>query len=192
MKTILIISLLAFTFCFGEPDLVGGWTKRSLRENSFAIDQAFKMAGLKYSLSNDSEQDDLIRLTVYSQIVSGTNYKVTFVDQKASSPSIQEYIIYMPLNMEIQEIQIIDHNEYKTSNGLIPKDEPAFKVLEKKLHKYLKDGTEKLGYISYVYPVQNDETKFYFVNANTENGEHLYLVCQEISTGDYFDIHKVK
>ena len=133
-----------------------------------------------------------MRLTVYSQIVSGTNYKITFVDSKADLPIIQEYTVWVPLNLANNELDIIGHNTYKAKNKLIPTDKPSFKALEKNLHKYLKDSTEKLCYISYISPIENDETNFYLINANTGNGEHLYVICQEKRTGEYYLIRKVK
>ena len=191
MKPIVFISLLVFTLCFGEKESLGGWTKRSTAENSFEIDQVFKMATKKYASSNGVDPDDLIRLTVYSQVVSGTNYKVTFVDSKANTPAIQEFTVFVPLSLK-KELIITAQKEYKIENKNLPKDEPSFKQLEKQLFKFLKDGIERLGYISYVSPVQNEQTKFYFVNADTENGEHLYIICQDRITGEYYDVQKLK
>ena len=55
MKSILIIIyfLLAFTLCSGEEHISGGWTKRSIREDSLEIDQTFKKAGAEYTKDND-------------------------------------------------------------------------------------------------------------------------------------------
>ena len=97
-------------------------------------------------------EDDLIRLTVYSKIVSGTNYKVTFIDTKAEFPSIQEYVVYFPLPSENLNEEIIEQTEYEATNGLVTFNDPLFSKLENKLYYFLKDTNEKLIYISYIYP----------------------------------------
>ena len=190
MKAILIFTLLAFSLC--QP-LDGGWEKRSIFENSLEIEEAFRFANEDYTKTNSVEPDDLIRLTVYSQIVSGTNYKVTFIDIKAEYPTIQEYVIYKPLPVaQNAEKQILEHNEYEATSGLISFNDPLFGKIENALYKELKDTTEKLSYVSYVFPVETLETNFFMINAYTSDGEHQYVVCQDKSNGEFYVFNKVK
>ena len=194
MKTILIIVLLALSLC-DEKTLTGGWEKRSVYENSMEIEEAFKTAAASYSKSNSVESDDLIRLTVYSQVVSGTNYKISFIDTKAEYPTIQEYILYKPLPSNENgknEMTISEHNEYEATGGLISFNDPSFTLIENALYKSLKNTNEKLSFISYVFPVETKETNFFMISAYTENGEHQYVVCQDKENKEFYLFEKVK
>ena len=198
MKAILIIFLVAFTLCEKEKP-VGGWEKRSFEENSFEIDRSFKLAAEDYIKSNKLEEeedvDDLIGLTVYSQVVAGTNYKLTFMDRKAEFPVVHEYTIYVPLrtgNKNDKDLEITEHNEYQADNGLVPLNDPVFETLENKLYKYLKGSKEELQFISYVYPMENKETNFYKVNGYTSDGDHQYILCQDKESEEFYSIHKIK
>ena len=195
MKTLLFIVLIAFTFCQEDQPLTGGWKRRSIQENDLDIDRCFKEAGLDYIKSNDVDQDDLIRLTVYSQVVSGTNYKITFLDTKAEFPSIQEYIYYKPLNTERKNennFQFLEHKEYQADNGLIPLNDPSFELLENTLYKLLKKTNEELKYVSYVYPIENKETDFYLITGYTANGQHKYVLCQDKATKEFYSFNRIK
>ena len=93
MKVILIITLVALSLCREDEELEGGWEKCSLEDTELQekINQAFLEAYNSYSSSTnniDLKIDDLIRLTIYTQIVSGMNYRVTFIDRKAELPVV--------------------------------------------------------------------------------------------------------
>ena len=191
MKALLVLALLAFSLCEEEP-IAGGWERRSINENSLEIEEAFKLASQEYTKSNSVEVDDLIRLTVYTQVVSGTNYKITFIDTKAEYPTIQEYVIYRPLPVNNAELKITDHTEYEATSGLISFNDPIFDKIENALYKNLKDTTEKLAFISYVFPVETRETNFFMISAYTDNGEHQYVVCQDRSNSEFYVFNKVK
>ena len=96
MKKFLFLLLIVFSI--SQDQISGGWQKRSIYENSLDIEQSFKHAYLEYKKDHpEVDIDDLLRLTVYSQIVSGTNYKVTFVDTNDEFQTIHEYVVYQPL-----------------------------------------------------------------------------------------------
>ena len=201
MKFVLILALLAFTF--SSDIVVGGWKKRSVEENDFYIDMAFKHANAEYQKNNKGEGGDYVeRLTVFSQLVNGNRYKLTFIDPTSGFLAIQEYIVSMPLNSSKNSndsnknqnltVTISDHKEYEATGGLIDYNEPIFTTIENKLYNHLKDTKEKLKYISFAYAVDNYETNFIMVNAFTEDGQHLYIICQDKNTGKYDSFHKVK
>jgi hypothetical protein len=191
MKTLLIIVLIAFSLC--ENFIPGGWKKRSVFENDLEIEQSFKNAFADYKKANKVNDDDLIRLTVYSKVVSGMLYKVTFVDSLAEVPIVQEYEIYKSLkNTNDQNFQVERHKEYEAKEGLIPFNDPKFTLLENQLHTFLKDSKEELNFISYVYPVENDETNFFMINAYTDDGEHQYIVCQDRDSEEFYHFEKIK
>ena len=111
MKSVLLLILISLISC-----QTGGWTKRSLAENSFYIDRSFTEAYKSYSNEENIDYDNYIRLSVYSQIVSGTNYKVCFIDPKADYPKIQEFVVYVPLSNGRRngpEFKVIQHKEYE-------------------------------------------------------------------------------
>ena len=193
MKYILIIVLLTISLCQEEekPSL-GSWKKRSFDENSLEIDQSFKQAASQYCESHDAEIDDLIPLTVYSQLVNGNNYNITFIDSKSEYPSIEEYMINKGLGNKPSDYTVKMNYQYENTVGVIPFNDPSFTLLENKLYKFLKDSTEELSFISYVYPLENKFTKFYIISANTKDGEHQYVVCQDKITDEFDNCKKIK
>ena len=193
MKYILIIVLLTFSLCQEEekPSL-GSWKKRSFDENSLEIYQSFKQAASQYCESHDAEIDDLIPLTVYSQLVNGNNYNITFIDSKSEYPSIEEYMINKGLGNKPSDYTVKMNHQYENTVGVIPFNDPSFTLLENKLYKFLKDTTEELSFISYVYPLENKFTKFYIISANTKDGEHQYVVCQDKITEEFDNCQKIK
>ena len=193
MKKLLFLILITFTLC--EEEILGKWIKHSIYENSLDIDRSFHEANEDYIKSNNVEEDDLIRLTVYSQLVSGTNYKITFVDSKSGFPTVHEYIINKPLrngNKNEKDFIIEKHNEYQADNGLVPFNDPLFEKLENNLYKHLKDSEESLKFISFVYPIENTETKFFMINAYTADGQHQYILCQDKVNEEFYSISKIK
>jgi hypothetical protein len=192
MKSILILALLALSLCSTETPVLGGWTKRLVTENSFDIDQSFKKANEEYTKTNNVDPDSLLRLTVYSQTVSGTNYKVTFIDPNADFPTIQEYIVNIPLRESGKKTEVLDHKEYEAGSGLIHYNVPLFAELEAKLYHFLKDTKEEFNYISYAFPVENAETRFFMISAYTADGQHQYIICQDKASKKYYHYQKVK
>ena len=177
MKTIIIIALFAYIL-----SVPGGWEKRSVRENSFEIERAFSAAFKEYSqrINSKADIDDLIRLTVYSQVVNGVNYKITFMDSQSEFYSVQEYIVYNPVTSQNgPDFEVTNHKEYESTKGLIPSNDPEFASLENTLNSFLKKADQTLDYISYVFPIESDETSFYIINADTSNGEHQYIIGKD-------------
>ena len=188
MKSVLILVLLAFTLCFP-----GGWVKRSINENDLDIEQSFKLVSSNYAKSNDVDVDDLIRLTVYSQVVNGMNYNVTFIDSTAEKPKIHEYTIYKSLeNTNDNQFSIRDHEVYETPGELIPTNDPKLVPLENSLYSFLKNTKERLNFILLAYPIENYATNFYVISANTADGQHQYIVCQDKDSEVYYSFAKLK
>ena len=113
MKYILILVLLAFSICEDDKKkAVGSWEKHSFNENSIEIDQSFRQAAKDYCKTHDVEPDDLIRLTVYSQLVNGVNYKITFMDPSSEYPTIEEYRIYKARGNKPEDYKAV-YDEHK-------------------------------------------------------------------------------
>ena len=189
MKAVLLLFLFSLISC-----QLGGWAKRSLAENNLYIDRSFKEAFKAHSNNEDVDQDDCIRLSVYSQIVSGTNYKVCFLDAKADYLAIQEYVVYVPLpkgKRNGPEFNIIRHKELETGN-LIDFNDATFSLVEKHLTQSLETTNEKVKYVSYVLTAENEETKFFIVTAETKTGEHKYVFSQDKNSKELEFVNKIK
>ena len=191
MKYILILVLVTFSLCEEEKQTIGSWKKRSFQENDLELDQSFKLAAKEYCQSHKAEFDDLIPLTVYSQLVNGNNYKITFIDSKSEYPTIEEVMIHKGFGNKPEDYKVEDNNQYENTEGVIPFNDPSFTLLENQLYKFLKDTTEELNFISYVYPLENDFTNFYIISATTKNGEHQYVVCQDKSNNKFDSFAKI-
>ena len=190
MKAILIIFLFSCYLC-----IPGGWEKHSVYENSFEINRSFMAAFKDYTerINTKAEIDDLIRLTVYSKVVNGVIYKITFVDSQSGYNTIQEYEIFNSVTSKNgPDFEIKNYKEYESTKGLIPSNDSEFTLLENQLYSFLKKADTTLEYISYVYPIENNETNFYIINAETSGGEHQYIMGQDKTSKEfeYFEIIK--
>ena len=188
MKVVLISILISLISC-----QLGGWTKRSLAENNLYIDRSFREAFKSYSNDENVDSDDFIRLTVYSQIVSGTNYKVCFIDPKKEITTIQEYVIYVPLSngRNGPDFIVNQHKEYQTRNLIGFKDATS-SLVEKLLTERLENTNEKIKYVTSIINSESNETKFFIVSAKTENGDHQYIFGQDKKTGELEFISKIR
>ena len=196
MKSLLIIFLFVFSLCL-EDEKLSSWQQYTVTEDDPVFKSILNVAYSNYTenINNiDIKIDDILRLTVYTQLVNGMNFKVTFVDRKAEFPTINEYIINRPIPKDGEDLvyAILEKNEYDESTGLIKFDDPKFTEVENQLYKFLNKKSIKLLYISYVYPVENDETKFYIVNADTEDGQNLFVIGYNKASKKYDFCVKIK
>ena len=184
MKTVLLLVLLSLISC--QEGMVGGWEKRSTAENNIYIDRCFKEAFKSYANSEEANPDDYIPLTVHSQVVAGTNYKVTFVDPKVQVPTVQEYVVFVPLPHQIRngvDLQVTRHKEYQTAESLKTNDETYIK-LQYHIAKELEGTKEKIKEITSVSNIETRQNNFYVIDAVTENGNHQYIVAQDRFTSE--------
>ena len=180
MKAVLFLVLLSLISC--QEGLVGGWQKRSTAENNMYIDRSFRQAYKSYANSEDANPDDYIPLTVHSQVVAGTNYKVTFVDPKVQEPTVQEYVVFVPLPNQMKngvDLQVTRHKEYKATGLLKANDETYTKV-----QYHLIKADEKVKEITSISNIDTRQTIFYVIDAVTENGNHQYIVAQDRFTNE--------
>ena len=193
MKVILVILLLALSQCQDQID--GGWEKRSFNENDLEINEAYNASFEEYKKINSAaEKSDLVPLTVYTQIVSGMNYKICFVDKKADYLTIHEFYFYKPLavnNEGKEEYKLQEHNQYTNIQGLLDYKDEKFTLIEKALYKLLKKSNIKLNYISFIIPIENGQTNFFMASAETDNGINLYIVCQDKESQEFYAYKKI-
>ena len=195
MKTPLIIFLFAYSLCLKE-DKLSGWQKRNVTQKDDDLDNAYAAAFSNYSkiVNNiDLKIDDILRLTAYTQLVNGMNFIITFIDRKSEVPAIKQYRLYRPIPKDGKpEFEINEVHTYEETTGLIKFDDPSFTEIEYQLYKFLKISNIKLFYISYVYPIENDETKFYIINADTEDGQNLFVIGLDKASKKYDLCLKIK
>ena len=200
MRKILVISLLIFSLCKEEEEeqLGGGWEKVSLNNKNYAnmdedISKAYVQALTLYSNRVGIKLDDIIPLTAYTQLVNGKNYKITFMDRGADYPAIHQYVFYKPLavnNDGKEEYQLKNHKELEILDGLIDFDNPSFSLIENQLYKLLKKKEKMLKFVSYAYPVEDENTLFFVISAEIDDGHYLCVMGQDKRTNK-FDLVKI-
>lgn len=185
MRTVLLISLIAISLCLGE------YEKRSFNENDMKIDRAFKEAAKNY-LGEDSKQtvDDLQPVSVYSQLVNGMNYKVCFINLKENNQIIQEYVINNPASSN--EFSVVENKKLQQTGGLISFNDANFSKIESALKKYLKGTVDELNYLSYAYPIENNEAIYYVAGVFTKKGEEVYIIPFDKKGNDFDSPCKIK
>ena len=192
MKVILVILLLALSKC---KDIEGGWQQRSFDENDLGINDALNASFEEYKKINSAaEKNDLVPLTVYTQIVSGMNYKICFVDKKADYSTIHEFYFYKPLavnNEGKEEYKLQKYNQYTNNQGLLDYKDEKFTLAEKALYKFLKKSNIKLNYISFIIPIENNQINFFMANAETDKGTNLYIICQDKESQEFYTYKKI-
>ena len=189
MKVIIFaIILFALNMC-KEDDPFGGYRKRTISKNDTAITEAFIEAFNFYNNKIGPTIDIIVPLTAYSKLVNGNLYLLTFMDKTSEFPTVHEYEILVPFPNEKELIspKLEKHFEYDGSDGLLKYDEKEFTLIEKKLYQCLKKQNQQLHYIIYSYPVETSKYKFYVISADTENGQHLYVLGHE-KESDVFDV----
>ena len=184
MKAVLILVLISLITC--QPGMVGGWQKRSLAENNIYIDRSFREAYKSYANSEDANPDDYLPLTVYSQVVAGTNYKVTFIDPKVKVPTVQEYVVFVPLPHQTRNglgLEVTRHKEYQ-AEGLLKSNDETYTKVQYHLVKHLEGTNEKVKEITSISKIENRQNNFYVIDAETQNGSHQYIVAQDKFTNE--------
>ena len=140
------------------------------------------------------DADDFIPLTVYSQIVAGTNFKVCFIDRKSEIPSVQEVMVHVPLPTSGRNglvFKIILKME-RHSREIHNLNDESFALAGNHLTKELERTDEKFVKINNLYKAESMENIFYIVNAQTEKGEHQYVFTEDKKTGELDYINKIR
>ena len=191
MKVIIFtIILFALNMCKEDnPNSVGDYKKHTISKNDTEITDSFIEAFKFYNNKVGPTIDIIAPLTAYSKLVHGNIYLLTFMDKSSDFPTIHEYELFVPFpnEKETKPSELRLHNEYDGSDGLLKYDEKEFTFIEKKLYQCLKTQNQQLHYIIYSYPVETLNYKFYVISADTENGQHLYVLGHE-KESDVFDV----
>ena len=184
---ILFLNYLVISF----SALLGGWKKGSFKENDYFIDLAFKKAFEIYSVYNqNSNIDDVQRLTLYRQMSKGLNYRMCFIDLKSDLNVVQEYIITGPNGIgDDQQIKFnfFEKNTYKAKTENIDVDDKRYPRIYNSLFGFLKNSGENILFINKIEVVETILDNFFIVYAQGEKKEHIYVAGQNKENSDEYE-----
>ena len=183
MKKVLFFIFLSFIIC--EENL-GNYQRRSFKENSAEIEVTYKVAE-KAAISffktylNKTKGFTIYPLSVYSQVVKGTNYKYTFASlERNGFMQVITTTVYLGLNETAPQFKNI------VAADKIQKEEfEDFSNMEfaiKNVYKNEFKNNETLaGFKNVLFEDAGDS--LYFVRLNSKNGD--YALVYKDSNGNY-------
>lgn len=183
MKKILFLIFLSFIIC---EENFGNYTRRSFKENSFEIEVTYKVAE-KASISffktylNKTSKFTIYPLSIYSQLVKGTNFKYVFASlERNGNMAVIATTVYLGLNETAPQFKNI------VAADKIQKEEfEDFSNMEFAIKNVYKDNfknNETLnGFKNVLFEDAGDS--LYFVKLNSKNGD--YALVYKDSNGNY-------
>jgi hypothetical protein len=183
MKKILFLIFLSFIIC---EENFGNYTRRSFKENSFEIEVTYKVAE-KASISffktylNKTSKFTIYPLSVYSQLVKGTNFKYIFASlERNGNMAVITTTVYLGLNetapqfKNIVAADKIQKEEFEDFSNM----ENAIKNVYK---NEFKNNETLTGFKNVLFEDAGDS--YYFVRLNSKNGD--YALVYKDSNGNY-------
>ena len=183
MKKILFLIFLSFIIC---EENFGNYTRRSFKENSFEIEVTYKVAE-KASISffktylNKTSKFTIYPLSVYSQLVKGTNFKYVFASlERNGNMAVITTTVYLELNetapqfKNIVAADKIQKEEFEDFSNM----ENAIKNVYK---SDFKNNETLAGFKNVLFEDAGDS--LYFVRLNSKNGD--YALVYKDSNGNY-------
>lgn len=183
MKKILFLIFLSFIIC---EENFGNYTRRSFKENSFEIEVTYKVAE-KASISffktylNKTSKFTIYPLSVYSQLVKGTNFKYIFASlERNGNMAVITTTVYLGLNETAPQFKNI------VAADKIQKEEfEDFSNMEFAIKNVYKDNFKNnetlAGFKNVLFEDAGDS--LYFVRLNSKNGD--YALVYKDSNGNY-------
>jgi hypothetical protein len=189
MKSIIIL-LIAIALC-----IPGGYhkIKNFKRLNDANIDRLIRATSERF-FSDAMTNADLMTvepIELYSQIVSGINYKVIFATQAYSNTrndvQLHEYVFYKPLNFEensVAELENVGSIKHFQSNG-VSVNSPRYSQINAAISSYLMGSRNKLVSVNSVNAIEVYSDTYYAVKATIEgkNIEAGFVVVE--NKGEY-------
>lgn len=186
MRTGLLLVLFALATCS-----FGGWQKESLYSNNAIIDRAFRFAIADFLKTNGITVDDVELLSIYSQLVAGTNYKFTYVNRNAPLKGIQETVVNVPLANSNGMMKVIS-DELKKEHYLLSLNDPRFSKVHQVVYNGFKNSeTQKVLHIKKVSFVSTESATYFICTAQTPRGDGYYAVSYDKETSEYNLINKL-
>ena len=185
-----IILLIAIALC-----IPGGYhkIKNFKRLNDANIDRLIRATSERF-FSDAMTNADLMTvepIELYSQIVSGINYKVIFATQAYSNTrndvQLHEYVFYKPLNFEensVAELENVGSIKHFQSNG-VSVNSPRYSQINAAISSYLMGSRNKLVSVNSVNAIEVYSDTYYAVKATIEgkNIEAGFVVVE--NKGEY-------
>ena len=189
MKSIIIL-LISIALC-----IPGGYhkIKNFKRLNDANIDRLIRATSERF-FSDAMTNADLMTvepIELYSQIVSGINYKVIFATQAYSNTrndvQLHEYVFYKPLNFEensVAELENVGSIKHFQSNG-VSVNSPRYSQINAAISSYLMGSRNKLVSVNSVNAIEVYSDTYYAVKATIEgkNIEAGFIVVE--NKGEY-------
>jgi len=189
MKSIIIL-LIAIALC-----IPGGYHKIKdfKRLNDANIDRLIRATSERF-FSDAMTNADLMTvepIELYSQVVSGINYKVIFATQAYSNTrndvQLHEYVFYKPLNFEensVAELENVGSIKHFQSNG-VSVNSPRYSQINAAISSYLMGSRNKLVSVNSVNAIEVYSDTYYAVKATIEgkNIEAGFVVVE--NKGEY-------
>ena len=189
MKSIIIL-LISIALC-----IPGGYhkIKNFKRLNDANIDRLIRATSERF-FSDAMTNADLMTvepIELYSQIVSGINYKVIFATQAYSNTrndvQLHEYVFYKPLNFEensVAELENVGSIKHFQSNG-VSVNSPRYSQINAAISSYLMGSRNKLVSVNSVNAIEVYSDTYYAVKATIEgkNIEAGFVVVE--NKGEY-------
>ena len=189
MKSIIIL-LIAIALC-----IPGGYHKIKdfKRLNDANIDRLIRATSERF-FSDAMTNADLMTvepIELYSQIVSGINYKVIFATQAYSNTrndvQLHEYVFYKPLNFEensVAELENVGSIKHFQSNG-VSVNSPRYSQINAAISSYLMGSRNKLVSVNSVNAIEVYSDTYCAVKATIEgkNIEAGFVVVE--NKGEY-------
>ena len=172
MKAILIL-LIALASC-----IPGGYHKIKdfKRMNDMNIDRVIRATSQRFYFDANTNADLMTvePIELYSQVVSGVNYKVIFATQAYSNTrndvQLHEYVFYKPLNFEensVAELENVGSIKHFQSNG-VSVNSPRYSQINAAISSYLMGSRNKLVSVNSVNYIDVYDDTYYAVKATIQ------------------------
>ena len=187
MKKILFLIFLSFIIC---EENFGNYTRRSFKENSFEIEVTYKVAE-KASISffktylNKTSKFTIYPLSIYSQLVKGTNFKYIFASlERNGNMAVITTTVYLGLNETAPQFK----NIIAADEILQEEDFEDISKMENAIKEKYKDDFKNNKIMNEFKNIlfEEAEDSLYFVRLNSKRGDYA-LVYKDLNGTYYID-----
>lgn len=158
-KIILLISFFLFANCQIK---LGGFEKDSFESNDIRVDKAWRTVETEYYKQTGHNKNDawLYRVSIYKQLVSGINYKISFVahDRDKNKVKTYEYIVLCGLtsnNGDPFPFELVSTKELSIKD--IPVNNSKYGKINNMVNSFSKQKDDKIAYVN---TIQSSEAMF--------------------------------
>jgi hypothetical protein len=144
--------------------------------NDMNIDRVIRATSQRFYFDANTNADLMTvePIELYSQVVSGVNYKVIFATQAYANTrndvQLHEYVFYKPLNFEensVAELENVGSIKHFQSNG-VSVNSPRYSQINAAISSYLMGSRNKLVSVNSVNAIEVYSDTYYAVKATIE------------------------